>query len=452
MISAATADRMIPTKPDDLSRVPAHDESIEACLIGAILWDPKSFYVADEVVRQEDFYVRRHRAIFTTMRRIAERGDLPDVPVVLAELTASGGVEDAGGREYLAECFNAVESGANVGYYARKIRNLAHTRAIALDVEEATRRIRAGEGTGAEIAEALRAALDRHEADGEGRTDGIAALLEEALHEAETPLLESSLFPTGLDALDQQLTIRPGNFVIVAGRPSMGKSSAIEGFASYAAVEERIPVAYFSLEMSSTEVATKLVAARSGISLDAFRPGNLGIRSNPRLVDAMKVLEASPIFIDDAPALTPSDIRGRARRLIQHHGVKAIFIDHLGKVRAPEYAKGWSVTETIGAVACELKNLAKTLGVPVIAACQLNREADKREGNRPMLSDLRQSGEIEQEADAVVLLYRAGYYKTGTADQAEFIVAKQRMGRTGSVYAKWTAHCCRFDKWDGATP
>ncbi|GMV26100.1 MAG: replicative DNA helicase [Phycisphaerae bacterium] len=468
-------------------RLPPHSVEAEMSLLGSMILDPQVIAdVLPMVSKPEDFYNEPHGAIFRSIVEVYDKFHSGDL-VQIAEMLKDAGTLDAiGGPDYLVKLAESVPSAVNAPHYARIVGEKAKLRRL---IDAAGQILYDAYHTGELGPDGAREVLDKAEAAvfeiAQERTAAEPEKLADLL-QLEIDRIEASEgkglsgVPTGYLDLDNTLHgLQQGELIIVAARPSMGKTAlalnlaeqiAMGGAApGMPAIGPRAAVAFFSLEMSRGSVTQRLLSARSGISGEKFRGGHeISSADWQSLLAACDALREAPIYIDDTPGLTVLNLRARARRLVAQHDVKCIMIDYLQLLTAPGAARESRQVE-VSAISRGVKALARELKVPVVCLSQLNRATEQREGNRPRMSDLRESGSIEQDADVVILLHREDYYHRGdpTWDPhspdfdpenqdkigtAELIVAKQRNGPTGTVRLTWDSHITRFRSYSDALP
>ncbi|TVQ62127.1 MAG: replicative DNA helicase [Phycisphaerales bacterium] len=459
--------------------LPPHSREAEMALLGSLLLDPG--VVSDVVTiieRPESFYLESHAAIYKAVRDVDDATSGSDLVQIVERLRNRGQLEGVGGAEYLVELAESVPSAANAVYYARIVRDKARLRSL---IDAAARILYEAHATKDDDSETVERLVDDAEkvifdvARADARTD--PQQLVDLLH-AELELLEhlekhgAGGKPTGFDDLDEMLGgLHEGELIILAARPSMGKTAIALNLAEQIALGgrtplsprsaggEMVPVGFFSLEMSKSAVVQRLISAYSGLDSHRLRTGQFSKSEfDDRIVGACATLSEAPIFIDDTPALTLAGLRARARRMHRQHGVRVIMIDYLQLLSAPGAAKESRQVE-VSTISRGIKALARELEVPIVCLAQLNRGAEQREGNRPRMSDLRESGSIEQDADVVALLHREDYYHVNDPDWAdnhpekvglaELIIAKQRNGPTGVVRLTWDSATVRFKNYAG---
>lgn len=421
-----------------VDRVPPYSVEAEQSVLGAMLLDAEAVLAAGEILRPEDFYQENHQHIFRTMVELANRGVACDLVTVSEALRQEGRLEAVGGIAYLSDLAAAVPSTANIEYYAHIVSEKSLLRQL---IREANRIIEqsyaATDEASAILDEAERAILNVAQRRGGRDFLPVREALVEAFDRIEYLAQNHGVIPglsTGFRDLDRLTSgLQPADFIVVAARPSMGKTSFCLNIAQHVAAVEKRPVALFSLEMSREQLVQRLLAAEARISGQKLRTGALDEEDWPRLVAAMGRLAELPIFIDDSPVLTVMDIRAKTRRLVQEHGPGLVIIDYLQLIQG--HGRTESRQQEISEISRGLKALAREVKSPVVALSQLSRAVEQRVDKRPVLSDLRESGAIEQDADLVAFIYRDEYYNPDTDKKgiAEVIISKQRNGPTGVV-------------------
>ncbi len=424
-----------------IDRIPPQNLEAEMAVIGSVMVDREMLAAVGEIVRPSDFYAHVHETIFAVLVDLYERGEPVDKISVSEELRQRNLLERVGGLSYISALMDTVQTAASARYYATIVREKAVLRSLIHAGTEITQLGYEGE---ADVA----SALDRSEqivyTIGERRGVSefmpVSRLMKDAFDHIDR-LFHMRGDRTGLTSgfrdIDAMTTgFQPGNFVIIAARPGMGKSSFALNMAVAAARAEGQPIAFFSLEMSNNELIQRMICSEARIPMNHMRRGNIKDNQWEMMSDAMGAINDLPIYLDDLGALTVNDVRSRCRRLKSSVGLGAIFIDYLQLLRPGILARNANRNEELSEICRTLKVTAKDLGVPIVALAQLNRAVEARGGTkRPLLSDLRDSGSIEQEADVVAFLYRDGYYnpETPEPDLTEFIIAKHRNGPTGTV-------------------
>lgn len=437
-------------------RQPPFSPEAEASVLGGMLIDGAAVAKAVEAVDDSMFYREAHRRLFRAMTRLFERGSVVDVITVSEELKKGNDLEQAGGLEYLATLLEAVPTAANLDYHARIVREKALLRrlidaahAIERDVHEPGER---------SVEEVLDQAEQRVFRVSESRDRAGFVWIKEVLYpvfEHIERLLESPTdipgLETGFRDLDRMTTgLHAGDLAIVAGRPAMGKTSWVLNVAQSVAIEHEVPVAVFSLEMSKEQLVQRFLCAEGRVDAQRLRRGKLANEEYQRLARAVALLNTARIWIDDSATANVLEMKAKARRLKAEQDVGLVVVDYIQLMTGARRTD--NRVQEVGEISRGLKSLARELEVPVVALSQLSRAPEQRPDRRPQLSDLRESGSIEQDADLVMFLYRQEYYhgptdKDGNSlkGKAELIVAKQRNGPTGTVDLFFHKEYTRFD-------
>jgi replicative DNA helicase len=426
----------------------------EAAVLGSMLIDPECIGDVIEIVEMQSFYRKEHQYIFDALISLFEKHRSHGIDAVLLrdELEKHKQLEEVGGVEYIAKILDSVPSSANVGYYAGIIRD----KMILREIIQATTDIlydaydEAGEPN-EKLDEAERRIFAITDKKITGEAVGLKDLVARAYELIEK---RDGSYITGLstgyyELDDMTCGLQDGEMIIIAGRPSMGKTSLALNIAEHIGLMENIPVAIFSLEMGRQQLAERFLCSVSEIDAQLVRKGMLSTNYYEKLVQACGKFSEAPIYIDDTASLTPLELRAKARRLRSRHHIRCVILDylqlmHLGSGRVE------SRQQEITAISRYLKALARELNIPVIVLSQLNRSPEGREGHRPFMSDLRESGSIEQDADVIMLLHREDYYHRGQDDYepnntADLIIAKQRTGPTGNVKLIFREKITRFE-------
>ncbi|MHC4738457.1 MAG: replicative DNA helicase [Planctomycetota bacterium] len=426
----------------------------EAAVLGSMLIDPGCISQVVELVKAEAFYRIEHQMMFEAIIGLYEknRGEGLDAVLLRDELEKRKQLEEVGGAEYIAKVLESVPSSANVMYYANIVKDKQLLREIIVAAGEILDEAydEAGE-TSQKLDEAERkifAVTDKN-------ISGTASALKDLVLSAYE-LIEKRKgghvtgLATGYYELDELTCgLQNGEMIIVAGRPSMGKTSLALNVAEHIGVAEKIPVAIFSLEMGKQQLAERFLCSKSEIDAQLVRKGMLNTEDYQKLVEICGSLSEAPIYIDDSAGLTPLALRAKARRLNSQHDIRCIIVDYL-QLMSLGVGRIESRQQEITAISRYLKALARELNIPVVVLSQLNRSPEGREGHRPRMSDLRESGSIEQDADVVMLLHREDYYHRGEKEyqpnnKAEIIIAKQRNGPTGLVQLMFKEQFTRFE-------
>jgi replicative DNA helicase len=430
-------------------KVPVSPEA-EAAVLGSMLLDRECIGDILEHNNADCFSLTEHRIIFESILSLYENNSEIDLVLLRDELKKRKSLDAVGGVDYLVRIADTVPSSANAVYYAKivkekaMLRDLAH--ACGQIINEACEE--AGEvGDKLDTAEQRIFAITERKI--QGSAEPLKNLITQAFESIESRKgLDITGKPTGYMELDQLLCgLHNGEMIIMAGRPSMGKTSFALNVAEHIGADENLPVVIFSLEMSRQQLAERFLCSRSGGDAQLVRKGMLSAEDMGKLTPAGGELFEKPIFIDDTPGLTPLMIRAKCRRLKSQYDIQAVFIDYLQLMGLGGFVE--SRQQEISTISRYLKALARELNVPVVVLSQLNRGTEGREGHRPRMSDLRESGSIEQDADVVLLLHREDYYHRGEPDWeenniAEVIIAKQRNGPTGTVELIFDGRLTRF--------
>jgi replicative DNA helicase len=439
----------IASRDGDFERTPPHDLAAEQCVLGGMLMSKDAISDVMEVIRPADHYRPAHQIVHEAILELYGRGEPAD-PVTVSDLLAKRGeLARVGGGAYLHTLIASVPTAANAGYYARIVRERAILRRL---VEVGTRIVQlgyAGDGDADEL-------VDRAQAEIYGVTERrvsedflpLSEIMPGALDEIEAIGSRGGVMtgvPTGfanLDALTNGL--HAGQMVVIAARPAIGKSTLALDLARAAAVKHRLATVMFSLEMSRNEITMRLLSAEARVPLHAMRTGQMGEEDWTRLARRMSEVVDSPLFIDDSPNMSMMEIRAKCRRLKQRHDLRMVIVDYLQLMSSPRRVENRQ--QEVSDMSRSLKLLAKEIDVPVVAISQLNRGPEQRNDKRPLLSDLRESGSIEQDSDVVILLHREDAYERESprAGEADLIVAKHRNGPTTTVTVAFQGHYSRF--------
>lgn len=438
---------------DPLKR-PPHSAEAEQSIIGGLMLDNQVWDKISTKLCETDFYRTEHRILFKTIEALVKKDQPFDVVTLLDALKSRNELDDAGGEAYLFELANNTPSVANVTAYADIVREKSVQRQlIAVATEIADSAYNPG---GREVPELLDSAETKvfaigEQTGGDGGPENIKSILVRTVEKID--LLYHSTeaitgLATGLSDLDEMTSgLQPSDLIIVAGRPSMGKTTLVMNMAEHAAIKSSKPVLVFSMEMPSDSLAMRMMSSLGRIDQHRIRTGKLDDDDWPRVTSAVHMLSEAPLFIDDTPALSPSEMRARSRRLAKEQGgIGLIVVDYLQLMKVPGF-NAENRTAEISEISRSLKSLAKELQVPVIALSQLNRGLEQRADKRPVMSDLRESGAIEQDADLICFIYRDEVYNEDSPDKgtAEIIIAKQRNGPIGKVRVAFIGKYTRFE-------
>ena len=445
--------------PLEHGKIPPQATDLEEVVLGAMMIDRKGVDEVIDILHADVFYSEAHRHIFEAIFILFESAEPVDLLTVSAQLKKMGKLEAAGGDFNLINLTKKVSSSAHIEFHARIIlqkyiqRSLIHISSDIIEkaYDESTDVFDLLDHSEAKLYEVTQGNLKRSAETAQNLVIQAKKKIEEISNQEGL-----SGIPTGFDKLDKLTSgWQPSDLIIVAARPGMGKTALTLSMARNMTVNSNIPVAFFSLEMSSVQLITRLISSETGLSSEKLRTGKLEKHEWEQLNVKVKDLEKAPLFIDDTPSLSIFDLRAKARRLASQHKIKLIIIDYLQLMTAGTSQKGGNREQEISTISRNLKALAKELNVPVIALSQLSRAVETRGGSkRPILSDLRESGAIEQDADIVSFIYRPEYYKidewddeerSPTEGQAEFIVAKHRNGGLDNIRLKFIGQLGKFD-------
>jgi replicative DNA helicase len=438
-----------PRSGEEFGRTPPHDIAAEQCVLGGMLLSKDAISDVLDIIKGPDFYRPAHQIVYEAVLDLYGRGEPADAVTIAAELTRRGDISRVGGAPYLHTLIASVPTAANAGYYARIVRERAILRRL---VEVGTRIVQlgyAGDGDADEL-------VDRAEAEVYSITDRrvsedyapLSEIMPGALDEIEAIGSRGGTLtgvPTGFADLDSLTNgLHPGQMVVIAARPAIGKSTLALDLARAASVHAGMSAVIFSLEMSRNEITMRLLSAEAKVALQTIRTGKLTDEDWTRLARRMGEVAEAPLFIDDSPNMSMMEIRAKCRRLKQRHDLKLVIVDYLQLMSSPKRVENRQ--QEVSELSRSLKLLAKELDVPVVALSQLNRGPEQRSDKRPMLSDLRESGSIEQDADVVILLHREDAYEKESprAGEADFMVAKHRNGPTTTVTVAFQGHYSRF--------
>jgi replicative DNA helicase len=436
-------------------KVPPHSTEAEQSVLGGLMLDNAAWDRIADTLNEADFYRRDHRLIFSAVHALADSSQPFDIVTLSEYLTSRAELEEAGGLGYLGDLAHNTPSAANILAYAGIVRERSVVRQlIAAGTEIADSGFNTeGRGVAELVDEAERRVFEISDR-GARRAGGFAAVRDVLVNVMEriTLLYESSNpitgVSTGFSDLDEKLSgLQNSDLVIVAGRPSMGKTAFAMNLCENAAIKSRLPVAVFSMEMPAEQLTMRMLSSLGRIDQQKVRNGKLTDEDWPRLTSTMSLLNEAEIYIDDTPALTPTELRARCRRLKREKNLGMVLIDYLQLMQVPG-TKENRATE-ISEISRGLKALAKELNVPVIALSQLNRSLEQRTDKRPVMSDLRESGAIEQDADVILFIYRDEVYNEDSKDRgkAEIIIGKQRNGPIGRVMLTFRNQFTRFENF-----
>ncbi len=426
----------------DIARTPPNHPVSERSVLGAMIRSRQAAQIALESLRPDDFYDPANREIFAAMQALSNDARPIDLVTLDEELTRRGRLDAVGGAAYLIDLRQNVPSAANVQAYIRIVDEKATLRRLIAAAEQISRDSYAGEKENAEILEAAEKAIyDITMRKGGEELQPIQPVLISTFERIEQLVKNHGRIegvPTGYRELDDLLTgLHPGELVLVAGRPAMGKTSLGMNFVENAAIRAGKKAAVFSLEMPAEQLVMRMMCTEARVDMQKVRRGAIDDEEWGKLADALVSIGPAQIYIDCTPGITVPEMRSKARRLQLEHGLDVIMVDYLSLMTAT--GRNNSRQEEVSQISRTLKGLALELGVPIIALQQLSRAPTGRSNHRPLLSDIRESGAIEQDADVVMFIHREEYYDADTPDKniAELIIAKQRNGSLGTVKLGW---------------
>jgi replicative DNA helicase len=454
-----TASSPVQVRETGTLRMPPHSVQAEQSVLGGLMLDNDAWDQVADRVGAGDFYRREHRLIFEAIGTLAEEAKPFDVVTLAEELERHGELDTVGGMPYLGALAKDTPSAANIRAYADIVREHSVVRQLIRVGTQITDSGFNPEGRNSLelLDEAERRVFEIAEQRSRGGTGFQPAkkLVTRALDRIETLYQQDDAITgisSGFSDFDEMTSgLQPSDLIIVAGRPSMGKTTFAMNMAENVALKARRPVAVFSMEMPGEQLAMRMMASLGRVDQHRVRTGKLLDDEWPRLTSAVSLLAEAPLYVDDTPALTPTELRARSRRLSRECGSKLglIVIDYLQLMQAP--GAGENRTAEISLISRSLKSLAKELDVPVVALSQLNRNLEQRPNKRPVMSDLRESGSIEQDADVVVFIYRDEVYNPGIPEEdkgkAEIIVGKQRNGPIGTVNLTFLGQYTKFESF-----
>jgi replicative DNA helicase len=435
-------------------KMPPYAFEAEQAVIGGLLLDNQVFDPVSEKLCMTDFYRSEHQILFATIVDLSQKNQPFDVITLIDALKSNNKLDAAGGETYLFEIASNTPSVINIMAYSEIVREKSVQRqliGVANEIADL-----GYNPDGREVPELLDTAEKKvfalaSQTPTNGGPENIQPILAKVvekidmLYHSDQPITG---LPTGLKDLDENTSgLQASDLVIVAGRPSMGKTTLVMNMAEHVAIYSKKPVLVFSMEMPADSLAMRMLSSLGRIEQHKVRTGKLIDEDWPRLTSAVHMLSEAPLYIDDAPGLSPAELRARARRLVKDHGqLGLIVVDYLQLMKVPGFKADNRAAE-ISEISRSLKSLAKELSVPVVALSQLNRGLEQRHDKRPMMSDLRESGAIEQDADLICFIYRDEVYNPETRDKgvAEIIIAKQRNGPTGKIRCAFLGQYTRFE-------
>ncbi len=437
---------------DRLDRVPPQNLEAEQSVLGAILIENNALNRAIEVISEGDFYRESHRRIYAAIVELFDKGEAIDIVTVSEQLSKSGALEQVGGNAYIGSLASQVPTAANVTYHSKIVREKALLRDLLRSSTDIASKVYEASGEDAEdlVDFAEHAIFEIADKRTKGKLIPMKDVVKDSFKMIEELYGKKELITgvaTGIYRLDEMTTgFQPGDLVVIGGRPSMGKTAFALNIAEHVAVDNKEPVAVFSLEMATEQLVMRLLCSDARVNSNDIRRGRVQKKDWNALTTSAGRLYDAPLYIDDSSNINVLEIRAKARRLKMEHGLGLIIVDYLQLMRGRSNMERRE--QEISDITRSLKGLAKELKVPVIALSQLNRGVELRTDKRPSLADLRESGAIEQDADIIIFLYRDEvYYKDNPEKRgkAELIVAKQRNGPTGIVHVTFLDYCTRFE-------
>lgn len=434
----------------ELGKVPPHDTEAEQAVIGSMITDKDAIIAAIEVLKGEDFYREDNKIIYEAILNLYNRAEPIDIITLKSELSSMGKLEVVGGLEYLAKLSDKVPTTSNAAKYIKIVEEKALLRNL---IKTANDIIKLGydETQDVEILmdQAEKKIFDTIQSKNQKGYSSIKDILVDTFTQLEQLYNQKQHItgvPTGFADLDNKTAgLHGSELILIAARPAMGKSAFALNLATYAATRGNTPVAIFSLEMSKEQMANRILCSEAMVDSNKVRTGKIDDEEWEKLAYASGILSEAKIFIDDTPGISVMEIRAKCRKLSLEQGIGLVVIDYLQLIQGSG-KRGASREQEISEISRSLKILAKEINVPVVALSQLSRAVEQRPDHRPMLSDLRESGAIEQDADIVMFLYRDDYYNEDSDKKniAEVILAKHRAGSTGTVDLKWLGNYTKF--------
>ena len=433
-----------------LEKIPPNSREAEMSVLGAMLFEETALVRALEILKPFYFYEDHHQRIFLAMQSLFEKNQAVDLVTAAEELRKNRQLEEVGGASYLALLTASVPTAVNLEHYAQIVKEKALLRSL---ISTANRILQQSYEPDSDVnelvdrAEQLIFEISQHQI--EGKFIPLKDVIRTSI-ETIDQLYQRKEHVTGLATGFKEFDIKtaglqPSDLIVIAGRPSMGKSAFVSSVCEHLGVELKKPIAFFSLEMSKEQLVQRMLCSHARVDAQKVRTGYLSHQDWPKLTAAAGKLSEAAIFIDDSPTLTALELRAKARRLKGQHNIQLVVVDYLQLMQG--FDRSENRQQEISEISRSLKALARELRVPVIAVSQLSRAVESRTGNRPQLSDLRESGAIEQDADVVVFLFREEYYHPTeeNRNKAEAIIAKQRNGPTGSIELVFLKEWTRFD-------
>lgn len=440
------------TKNMQVEKVPPQNIEAEIAVLGSMLIEEQAIAKAIEIMDESVFYKDAHRTVFKTIAELFSKNSVVDTVTIIEELRKKGQLDEVGGAPYIAALTSSIPTAANIEYYAKIVKEKSILRQLINNATEIVHDCYESTGDADQILDKAESRIFEISAKKLEQKSSIHLkdIIKDSIEVIDS-LYQRKENITGIATGFHELDIitaglQPSDLIIVAGRPSMGKSALVTCIAEHAGIIDKMPVAFFSLEMSKEQLVQRMLCSHARVNAQRVRTGFLSQSDWPRLVNTAGKLSEAPIFIDDTPALGILGLRAKARRMKAQYDIRLLILDYLQLMQGPSGADNRQ--QEISEISRALKALGRELRVPVIAVSQLSRAVEQRADHRPQLSDLRESGAIEQDADLVMLLLREEYYNPNAEDkkgQAELIIAKQRNGPTGSVNLAFISEYTRFE-------
>lgn len=435
---------------ESIEKVPPQSAEAEIAVLGSMLIEDEAIAEAIELLDEDCFYKEANKEIFSTIIKLYDKSKAVDLVTLIEELKKQGKLDEVGGPSYLTSLTTAVPTAANIVYYAKIVKEKSLLRNL---INTATQIVSEGYENQGDVDSLLdkaeRLIFDITSDKVETRFVPLKEIIKDSIETIDS-LYQRKENITGIstgfhdfDVLTAGL--QPSDLIVIAGRPSMGKSALVASITEHIGVVEGTPVAFFSLEMAKEQLVQRMLCSHARVDAHKVRTGFLSQSDWPRLTNAAGKLSDSPIFIDDTPSISVLELRAKARRLKSQHDIRLVIVDYLQLMQGPPYAENRQ--QEISEISRSLKALARELSIPVIAVSQLSRAVEQRADRRPQLSDLRESGAIEQDADVVALLLREEYYNPTEENRgvAELNIAKQRNGPTGTIKLTFISEYARFE-------
>jgi replicative DNA helicase len=433
-----------------LEKIPPQNLEAEMAVLGSMLIDEDAVSVSIELLDSESFYKDNHKKIFQAISDLYSANKAIDLITLTDELKRNGALDDVGGVSYLTALVNSVPTAANISHYVSIVKEKSILRTLINNATKIVSLCYESEGNVDEVVDsAERFIFEITTRRPQGTFLHLKEIIKDSIETIDRLYQKKAHItgiPTGFIDFDSKTSgLQPSDLIVIAGRPSMGKSALALGIAEYAGVVEKIPLAFFSLEMSKEQLVQRMLCAHAKVDAHKVRTGYLASSDWPRLTAAAGKLSEAPIFIDDTPAISVMELRAKARRLKAHQDIQLMILDYLQLMRGSGSSENRQ--QEISDISRSLKALARELSIPIVAISQLSRAVEARTDHRPQLSDLRESGAIEQDADVVVLILREEYYNPSPDNQgmAEVIIAKQRNGPVGSLKLAFIKEYTRFE-------